>query len=146
MGWSLKILWAILKSVSSNFLKAKFRAKVKILKSWTKNVLIGFFWAGNWKIYCHRIFPKARSCAKMRVLKSSTKNALFGWFGQQFRKLLSYLESGPWNLSYCKVWCKKKKDPWICEQKYLKISYMGIFEVESENNIITFEISTLNFA
>ena len=66
-------------------LLAKFGAKIKLLKSWTKNTLFWYLWAEVWKKYCHIwnrwICLVAKFGAKIKILKFVTENA---WFGLEF--------------------------------------------------------------
>ena len=57
------------------FLKAKFRAKMKLVKSVTKNALC----SGIWNRY-HWICLITNFGTKIKILKFGTKNALFGYF------------------------------------------------------------------
>ena len=57
------------------------------------------------------------------------------------KKLLSYLTSAPSTLSNCEISQKKEK----CLNLGPKMSYLGIFGLKFEENIIIFEISTLEF-
>ena len=104
-----------------------------------------------------------------------------GIFDSNFEKLLSYLKSAPSNLSYCKVWCKKKLlkfgtknvefryfragvwkyyyNNWNqCSRIFLiekfgakikslnlgpKMLYLGVFELDFENDVAIFEINEL---
>ena len=83
----------------------------------------------RWNIanYCRisnqrpRICLVAEFCAKIKVLKIGTKN--LGILGSNFVKPLSYLKSGPSNLSHSKVWCKKENPG---------------SNMEFENNIVIF--------
>ena len=85
---------------------AKFQGRTKMPKFGTKNAWFGYFWAGIWKQYCHiwnqhpQICLIAKFCENTKRAKFGTKNNLFGYFfGYKLKKLLSYLESAPSNLS-----------------------------------------------
>ena len=64
------------------FLKPKFRAKMKIPKFRTKNVLFRYFWAEISKCYCHiwnhcpQICLIASFGAKIKILKFETQKCL----------------------------------------------------------------------
>ena len=74
----------------------------------------------------------------IKIPKFSTKNALFVYFWAWiWKQLLSYLQSAPSNLSYCKVGCKKIK---ILKFGTKNPSF-GCFRLEFENNIVVFKIS-----
>ena len=64
----------------------------------------------------------------MKMPKIGIKNALFGYFWARI-----YLTA--------KFRAKKQK----CLNLGPKVLYLGIFELEFENNIVIFEISTLEF-
>ena len=64
-----------------------------------------------------------------------------GVLGSNFEKPLSYLKSTPLNLPYWTVWCKRQKSLNLGP----KMSYLGIFGLEVENNNVIFEISSLEF-
>ena len=112
------VIWVFLgKNVLKNYchiwnqhpqicLFAKFHEKTKMPKFGTKNAWFMYFWAGIWKQYCHiwnqhpQICLIAKFCENTKRAKFGTKNNLFGYFfGYKLKKLLSYLESAPSNLS-----------------------------------------------
>ena len=67
--------------------------------------------------------------------KFGAKNALFGYFWARIlKKLLSYLKLG--KISQQKLGCLNLG---------AKMPYLGIFELEFQNTIVIFEISTLQF-
>ena len=82
------------------FLKAKFHAKMKILKFRSKSGLFACFWAGIWKYYCHnwnqrpRFFLIANFGAKIKIIEFGTKIVLFGFFGQQLWKAIVIFDIG----------------------------------------------------
>ena len=73
-------------------------------------------WAKILKNFCHiwiqlpPISLIAEFCRNRKMLKCGTKNELFGYSCRNIsEKPLSYLQSAPSNLPYCKVLYKKKK-------------------------------------
>ena len=164
------VIWVFLgKNVLKNYchiwnqhpqicLFAKFHAKRKMPKFGTKNALFGYFWARILKNYCHiwnqhlRISLIAKFCEETKMFKIGTKNALFWYFWPKvpyfgyfwariLKKLLSYLKWLPSNLSICKI-SRKNKNAKIWDQKCLILVF---FQLEFENSIVIFEISTLEF-
>ena len=76
-----------------------------------------------WNLYICKILRKNKKCLnlepKMPYWVFLTKNAQFGCFGAKIlKKLLSYLQSAPSNLSNCKIsW--KNKNAQISDQECL---------------------------
>ena len=145
----LKKLLPYLKSVPSNLSHCKILQKnPKIFKFETKNALFWYFWARILKTYCHiwnqcpRICLIAKYRKKTKMPKFGAKNALFGYFWARiWKKLLSYLKLAPSNLSKWKISQQKLG----CLNLGAKMPYLGIFELEFQNTIVIFEISTLQF-
>ena len=73
----------------------------------------------NWKLAEKTKFPKF-----------GTKNALFGFIWGRILK------------NYCHI---SNQHPQICLILEPKMSYLGIFGLEFENNIVIFEYSTFEF-
>ena len=131
--------------------------KIKILKFGSKNAGFGYFWTGSWKLNCHiwnqhpRICLILKLCEKTKMPKFGTRNALFGYFwpnmpslgyfwARILKKLLSYLQSAPSNLSNLSIYKtlqkKKKKKPKFGTKNALfgyfwpKMRYLGTFVLQ----------------
>ena len=76
---------------------------------------------------------------KLEFLNLEPKMPCLRVLDSNFKKPLSYLQSALSNLCNCKSLQKKKKSLNLEPQ----IPYLGIFELEFENDIVIFEISTL---
>ena len=107
-----------------------------------KNTGFGYFWTGSWKLNCHiwnqhpRIFLIAKLCEKTKMPKFGTRNALFGYFWSNMpflgyfwtrilKKLLSYLQSAPSNLSNLSIYKTLRKKSLNLGPK---MPYLGIFD------------------
>ena len=81
-----------------NWVIAKFRAKIRILKFGTKNCLILVFWAAILKSHCHisnqhpRICLVAKFRAKIKILKFETKKSDFRIVGLEFENVIVIFE------------------------------------------------------
>ena len=123
----------------------------------------------KFKISTLKLF-KNKCFMLLKKIKFSTKNALFWYYGRQVEKdiaifainafkmesfmqniinfklrpKLSFLD---WHLkNYCHIWNAYKISKMLkCLYLGPKLLYLGIFGLEFENNIIIFEISTLEF-
>ena len=60
---------------------------------------------------------------KWQFLNLGLRMSYLGVLGSDSEKLLSYLNSAPSNLCYCKVWCKTK-NPSIWDQKCLILVFL----------------------
>ena len=129
---------------------AKFCEKMKVPKFETKNVLFGHFGVRFLKMYCPiwnqhpRICQTAKLREEIKMSKFGTRNTLFGYSRARIlKKLLSYLKSS--TLEFIKL--QNLVEKWKCINLGPKIPYFDIFvTLKFENNIVIFEINTLDFS
>ena len=106
-------------------------------------------------MYICKILRKNKKCLnlepKMPYWVFLTKNAQFGCFGAKIlKKLLSYLQSAPSNLSNCKI-SRKNKNAQISDQECLiwvfltKNALFGYSRARILRSYCHIEISTLKF-
>ena len=123
----------------------------------TKNALFGYFCTRVFKNYCYiwnqylRICLIAKFCEETKVPKFGTKNTLLGCFwqksliwvflGENFKKTFVIFENSSLKLIYLQNFTEKEK----CLNLGPEMPDLGIFGQEFENNIVIFEISTLEF-
>ena len=113
----------------------------------TKHALLEYFWLQVLKNYCHiwnqhpQICQTAKFQEKTKMPKFVTKNALFRYFGARILTNYCYI----WNQHSRICRTAKFKEKQKCLILGPKMSYLGIFRLEFENNIVIFEIATLEF-
>ena len=123
----------------------------------TKNALFGYFCTRVFKNYCYiwnqylRICLIAKFCEETKVPKFGTKNTLLGCFwqkrliwvflGENFKKTFVIFENSSLKLIYLQNFTEKQK----CLNLGPEMPDLGNFGQEFENNIVIFEISTLEF-
>ena len=119
----------------------------------TTTCLIWEFLSWNLKKQCSHssnkhpwYFILKKVCEKMKMPKFGTKKSaptnshfICVFLGWNLKTILSYLKSASWNLSNRKNSGKK------CLSLGTKIRFSGIFGMKFENNVVIFEISTLEF-
>ena len=132
--WMLRLEYewlSNLKSVPLNYLKVNVSCYIKNLK----------FRGTSRKRFCY-ICHQRPLRGKFHV---ECKKFQFGtetiFFRLALKKLLSHLKSAPSNFSNCQNFVKKLK----CLNLGPKLPYLNIFGLDFENNIVIFEISTLEF-
>ena len=114
------------------FQNPKFRAKLKILKFWTKIALFECFWTEIWKHYWHILNQRPQLCliARFRVKIKMWPKILF-WviLDKNLKKLFSYLKLTPSNLSNCKV-SRKNKNSKIWNQRWpICVFWAAVLEI-----------------
>ena len=131
-------LWAIC-------LIANFCAKIKILKFGTKNALFGCFSEHFWKTIVLFVISAHPNLSYSKVWCRNILN-----LGAKMSVWVFY----DWNYkTYCHIWNQHLKTCLTAKIRGKtkmpkfgsKIPYLGIFDLEIENNIIIFEINTLKF-
>ena len=144
--WNLKKRLSYLKSAHSNFSNCKFRDRTKMSRFGTKNVSIGYFWAGMWKKDCHfwnqhhRICLIAKYREIMKMAKIGTKSALFGCFWARILKSYCHIWNQHLAISVIAKFYEEKEMPRFGTKNALfgyfwpKMSYLGIFEQEFQKS------------
>ena len=121
---------------------AKYCEIMKIPKFGTKNVLFGYFWATILENCCHIWNQHLRICLTAIFWSKRVQKCLIWVFlGKIFRKTIVIFKTSTLKFVYLQNFTKKQK----CLNLGPKMSGLCIFRLEFENNIVIFEINTLEF-